>query len=73
MIILTSHFFETEENYMKVGYGCVFATLWTVAYQAPLSMRFPRKEYWSGWPFPTPGIFPTQGSHLCLLHWQADS
>ena len=38
MIILTSHFFGIEENYMKVGYGCVFATLWTVACQAPLSM-----------------------------------
>ena len=28
---------------------------WTVARQAPLSMGFPRQEYWSGWPFPTPG------------------
>ena len=28
--------------------------LWTVARQAPLSMRFPRQEYWSGLPFPTP-------------------
>ena len=26
----------------------LFATLWTVAYQAPLSMGFPRQEYWSG-------------------------
>ena len=30
-------------------------TLWTVASQAPLSMAFPRKEYWSGLPFPSPG------------------
>ena len=29
-------------------------TLWTVAYQAPLSMRFSRQEYWSGLPFPPP-------------------
>ena len=29
-----------------------FATAWTVALQAPLSMGFPRQEYWSGLPFP---------------------
>ena len=32
----------------------LFATLWTVAYQAPLSMGFSRQEYWSGLPFPSP-------------------
>ena len=32
----------------------LFATLWTVARQAPLSMRFSRQEYWSGLPFPSP-------------------
>ena len=31
------------------------ATLWTVACQAPLSMGFPRQEYWSGLQFPFPG------------------
>ena len=31
------------------------ATPWTVAHQAPLSMGFPRQEYWSGLPFPPPG------------------
>jgi len=30
-----------------------FATPWTVAHQAPLSMGFPRQEYWSGLPFPS--------------------
>ena len=35
------------------------ATLWTVAYQAPLSMGFSRQEYWNGLLFPPPGIFPT--------------
>ena len=29
-------------------------TPWTVALQAPLSMGFPRQEYWSGLPFPSP-------------------
>ena len=31
----------------------LFATLWTVAYQAPQSMEFPRQQYWSGFPFPS--------------------
>ena len=35
-----------------------FATPWTVARQAPLSMEFPRQEYWSGFPFPSPGHLP---------------
>ena len=34
-----------------------FATLWTAACQAPLSMRFPRQEYWSGLPPPPPETF----------------
>ena len=33
----------------------LFATPWTVACQTPLSMGFPKKEYWSGLPFPLPG------------------
>ena len=33
----------------------LFATLWTIAHQAPLSMGFSRQEYWSGLPFPSPG------------------
>ena len=33
----------------------VFVTPWTVARRAPLSMGFPRREYWSGLPFPSPG------------------
>ena len=46
----------------------LFATLWTVAYQAPLSMGFSRQGYWSGLLFPSPGIFPTQGSNPGLPH-----
>ena len=44
------------------------AALWTVAHQAPLSIGFSRQEYWSGLPFPSPGIFPTQRSNLGLPH-----
>ena len=36
----------------------LFATLWTVASQAPLSIDFSRQEYWSGLPFPSPGDLP---------------
>ena len=36
----------------------LFATPWTVAYQAPPSMRFYRQEYWSGLPFPSPENLP---------------
>ena len=36
----------------------LFATQWTIACQAPLSMGFPRQEYWSGWPFPSPEDLP---------------
>ena len=38
----------------------LFATLWTAAHQAPLSVRFSRQEYWSGLPCPPPGEY----SHL---------
>ena len=39
----------------------LFATAWTIAYQAPQSMEFSRQEYWSGLPFPSPGGLPNPG------------
>ena len=55
----------------------LFATLWTVALQAPLSMGFPRQEYWSELPFPPPGDLSNPRINnlglLNLLHWQVDS
>ena len=51
----------------------LFATLWTIALQAPLSMGFSRQEYWSGFTYPRPGELPNPGikpASLCLLHWQ---
>ena len=66
-------------------YGCCclvvksFPTPWTVAQQAPLSMGFSKKDYWSGLSFPSPaewrwggGCLPSPGIKL-LLHWQVDS
>ena len=38
-----------------------FATPWTVAPQAPVSVGFLRQEYWSGWPFPSLGDVPDPG------------
>ena len=35
----------------------LFATPWTVACQAPLSMKFSRQEDWSGLPYPIPGVW----------------
>ena len=59
-------------------FNCVrlFATPWTVACQAPLSMGFSRQEYWSGCHALLQGIFLTQGSDphlLYLLRWQVGS
>ena len=39
----------------------LFATLWTVAHQAPLSMEVSRQEYLSGLPCPPPGNLPNPG------------
>ena len=39
----------------------LFATPWTVAHLAPLSVGFSRQEYWCGLPFPFPGDLPHPG------------
>ena len=44
-----------------------------VAHQVPLSMRFSRKEYWSGLPFPSPSDFPNPGTESRSPTLQADS
>ena len=50
-----------------------FATPWTIACQAPLSMEFSRQEYWSGLPFPSPGDLPDPGIEPRSPALQADS
>ena len=50
-----------------------FATLGTVAHQAPLSMEFSRPEYWSGLPFPSPGDLPDLGTEPTGPELQVDS
>ena len=46
---------------MLVSHAQLFATLWTVALQAPLTMGFARQEYWSELPFPSAGDLPKPG------------
>ena len=67
---------------MKGTFACVlnsfkcvqfFATLWIVACQSPLSMRFSRQEYWSVFPCPSPEDLPNPVLNPSLLYWQVDS
>ena len=67
---------------MLSRFRCVrlFATVWTVAHQAPLSMGLSSQEYWSGLPCPPPGDLPDPEIELisyvhllCPLHWQTHS
>ena len=52
-----------------VAKSCLtLATPWTAALQAPLSMWFPRQEYWSGLLFPSPRNLPNPGPKSSLLH-----
>ena len=51
----------------------LFATPWTVAHQAPLSMGFSRQEYWSGLPSPSPGGLSDTGMEPRSPVLQADS
>ena len=53
-----------------------FVILWAGTRQAPLSMGFPRQEYWNELPFPSPGDLPDSGIGLVSLvspALQADS
>ena len=66
--------------FLNFGFNCQLSTIlllfscqdvskslvtpWTIVYQAPLSMEFPRQEYWSGLPFPSPGDLPDLGIKL---------
>ena len=73
----TTYFSDFTFNiikYMKVLSPVqLFATPWTVAYQAPPSMGFSRQEYWSGLPFPSPGDLPDAGIEPGSPALQADA
>ena len=68
----------------RFSYVLLFAILWTIARQTPLSMGFSRQEYWSGLPCLSPGDFPDpeiepmspvspelQADSLPLSHWES--
>ena len=60
-------------NVLSLSCVQLFATLWTVACQAPLSMGFPRQEYWRGLPFPSPEDLPDPGIEPKSPALQGDS
>ena len=80
--VTNSFTFKSYNFYLEIcvcaqSFSCVwlFATPWTVACQAPLSMEFPGKNTGVGCHFLLQGLFPTQGWNQCLLlllNWQAD-
>ena len=50
------------------SHAWLWATIWTEACQAPLSMETSKHEYWSGLPCPLPGDLHNPGIKQCLLH-----
>ena len=50
----------------------LFATPWTVIHQAPLPMGFSQKEYWSELPFPTPGSWTRNQTHIVYVSLAAE-
>ena len=68
--IITS---EYKWAHLHVVNYLIFVTPWTVAHQTPLSMGFPRQEYWSWEPFPSPEDLPEQGIEPWSPALKADS
>ena len=64
---------ESEVKAKSLNRVRLFATPWTVAYQAPLSMGFSRQECWSGLPFPSPGDLSDPGIEPGSSALQADT
>ena len=58
-----------KQTSVELCFSCVwlFATLWTVVHQAPLSTGFSRQEHWSGLPCPPPRDLPNPGMELASL------
>ena len=72
--VATKRSFIANKVYVCVlGRVRLFATPWTVACQASLSMGFSRQEYWSGFPFPSTGDLPDPGVKPRSPALQADS
>ena len=68
-----SYFFFFFSEVKVLSRVRLFATPWSIAHQAPLSMGFSRQEYWSGLPFPSPGNLPNSGIEPRSPALQADA
>ena len=64
---------EKEKKVKPLSHVRLFASPWTVAYQAPPSMGFSRQEYWSGLPLPSPGGLPNPEIQFGSPALQADA
>ena len=64
---------QSESEVKSLSHVQLFATPWTVACQAPLSMGFSTQEYWSGLPFPSPEDLPNPGIKPGSPALQADA
>ena len=62
-----------EKEVKLLSHVRLFATPWTVAYQASLSVGFSRQGYWRGVPFPSPGDLPDPGIEAGFPTLQADA
>ena len=58
---VTKSWIQLESEVKSLSRFQLFATAWTVAYQASLSLGFSKQEYWSGLQFPSPGDLPEPG------------
>ena len=65
--------FELLSEVKSLSCVRLFATPWTVAYQAPPFMGFSRQGYWSGLPFPSPGDLPNPRIEPGSPAFQADA
>ena len=63
---------ESESDSHSVMSDQLFVTPWTVAWEALLSMGFPRQEYWTGYPFHSSGDLPDPGTEPGFSSMQAD-
>ena len=66
-------FHDIKVHAQSLSHVQLLVTPWTVARQAPLSMRFSRQEYWSGLPVPSPGDLPDPEMEPVSSALQADS
>ena len=63
----TSASWEAQRKSELLSHVWFFATLWTIASKAPLSMGFSKQEYWSDLPCSSPGDLPDPGIELASL------